>query len=123
MSDDLRTQRKANGLCTQCGAPLDRKGRQCKRCNQMNNDSKWFFHQRQHARGKCTQCLNPLDREGWFCSSCIKTMRYKARERNMERRSNGLCVQCGTPTGGGYCRRCLDMRMDRYQKKKNQPPN
>jgi len=101
----LRESRKQKGLCIYCG------------------EKTWKTEYRTILIENllCPQCSKPLDREGLFCSECCKNSRFKARIRNEERRALGLCVQCGEKAeeDRSYCRRCLDARMERYRKKKD----
>ena len=117
--DRLRNERKANGLCAQCGTKLDRIGRYCKKCNTSGNINKHKRCLKLYAIGLCTTCAEPLDRDGWFCSRCANNLKLRARVRDTERRLKGLCVQCGAWADGySYCQRCRDMRMERYYSKK-----
>ena len=119
LMEKLRNERKANGLCVQCGVRLDRVGRYCEKCNDAANIIKrkrciWLY-----SVGFCTNCAEPMDREGWFCLKCANNLKLKARIRNTERRLRGLCIQCGVWADGySYCQRCRDMRMERYYLKR-----
>jgi len=118
--DELREYRKQNNLRVQCGAAIDRLGIYCNRCNSNNNKSKSIIAKELKAAGKCSNCRAVLDREGWFCKSCANNLKLRARIRSAERRALGLCVQCGSKTDGTIqCRRCLDMLIERRNKKKN----
>lgn len=107
--------------CKYCHGELDREGIYCSNCRKITNMWKMDWCKKQVSNGFCSNCNSKLDREGWFCSKCCENLKLKARVRNIERRLKGLCVQCGDTAEGGrsYCRRCLDMRMTRYYKKKS----
>ena len=119
MMNKLHTMRKANNLCHQCGAPMDRVGMNCIRCTTNNNDIKAWRLFELHDKGMCSRCHKVLDRKGWFCTSCLAKGNAHAKERNDIRRANGLCVQCLAPTEGKrYCTKCLADRKERYIKSK-----
>ena len=115
----LRNNRKENNLCVSCGVTNDREGYYCVNCNDKYNTWKRAHKMKYHQEGRCVTCGNVLDRVGWFCIKCTSNLKLRARIRSEERRLNSLCVQCGVKVdSGSYCRRCLDMRMDKYWKKK-----
>lgn len=115
----LRTKRKLNNVCVACGGKLDREGAYCIACNDKYNKWKHARRIKHHEEGLCTTCGKELDRIGWFCSKCTRNLRMRAKIRCDERRLNSQCVRCGiSVTEGSYCRKCLDLRMEMYYRKK-----
>jgi hypothetical protein len=117
--EKIRQARKDLGVCITCGKSKDREGYSCISCNDKNNKLKYKRTLRLHQEGKCTNCFQVMDRKGWFCQKCLCELRIRGKELATFRRMNHLCVQCGESVlEGSYCRRCLDMRMNRYWNKK-----
>ena len=108
--------RKANGLCIDCGNKLDRDGVRCVKCNEKHNEEtncerKWY-----KDNGICPRCRkNTLFGDENMCPECsasmyITNLRTKERlgkehcnymhkewaKKEYKRRSeNGICTRCG----------------------------
>ena len=132
-----RAYRKANGLCKNCGKPLDDlKHVTCGACRAMERKKykkggseeykRWYYEKRE--QGRCVSC------GGWAvpgrsrCEKCAKlgnesTMRSdpgheKFKLMRQERVKNGLCIDCGKPaaTGRRRCEKHLAARRDSCRK-------
>lgn len=136
-------RRKSNGLCIQCGKPLDRTGIRCIECNNSkkireNEDRKWYSE-----NGYCPRChKNKLFGDEKNCPECsakayghnmnkinrIGKQKFNeqsaemARKRYRERSENGICTRCGKRKSEhgfktcGICRAKDHNRKQKYKK-------
>lgn len=131
-------RRKENGLCVNCGKPLDRAGSRCISCREKINAADRKQYQESKSRGMCPVCGK---RKLWgdenACLEC-KTKRSENAMKNREkngtehynkthrewsrktyeiRKQHGICTRCGKrPAQEGYstCQSC------RYKEKVKQ---
>ena len=109
----LIERRKSNGLCIDCGNPLDREGLRCKKCCEKR--SKWEREHRQWylSHKICPRCgKNDLMGDETICPECRakevnntlknrKTDEYNVYQRNwskstyQKRKESGICTRCG----------------------------
>lgn len=109
----LVERRKSNGLCINCGSPLDRAGMRCKKCCEKR--SKWEREHRQWylSHKICPRCgKNDLMGNETICPECRakevnntlknrKTDEYNVYQRNwskstyQKRKEAGICTRCG----------------------------
>ena len=108
--------RKAQGLCTECGAVTEVPGRvRCGDCvarrssYRDNNkvESGRRYRAKRLARGLCAHCNNPQRAGRTLCSDCAE----EARRRKSDLKAQGLCVSsgCGAAAVPGKwgCSDCL----------------
>lgn len=109
----LIERRKSNGLCIDCGNPLDREGLRCKKCCEKR--SKWEREHRQWylSHKICPRCgKNDLMGDETICPECraksvnnsLKNREkdeYNVYQRNwskstyQKRKESGICTRCG----------------------------
>ena len=109
----LIERRKSNGLCIDCGSPLDREGLRCKKCCEKR--SKWEREHRQWylSHKICPRCgKNDLMGDETICPECraksvnnsLKNREkdeYNVYQRNwskstyQKRKESGICTRCG----------------------------
>lgn len=109
----LIERRKSNGLCIDCGNPLDREGLRCKKCCEKR--SKWEREHRQWylSHKICPRCgKNDLMGDETICPECraksvnnsLKNREkdeYNVYQRNwskstyQKRKEAGICTRCG----------------------------
>lgn len=109
----LIERRKSNGLCIDCGSPLDREGLRCKKCCEKR--SKWEREHRQWylSHKICPRCgKNDLMGDETICPECRaksvnnslknrKKDEYNAYHREwsksayQKRKEAGICTRCG----------------------------
>lgn len=109
----LVERRKSNGLCIDCGNPLDREGLRCKKCCEKR--SKWEREHRQWylSHKICPRCgKNDLMGDETICPECraksvnnsLKNREkdeYNVYQRNwskstyQKRKESGICTRCG----------------------------
>lgn len=109
----LIERRKSNGLCIDCGNPLDREGLRCKKCCEKRN--KWEREHRQWylSHKICPRCgKNDLMGDETICPECraksvnnsLKNREkdeYNVYQRNwskstyQKRKESGICTRCG----------------------------
>ena len=109
----LIERRKSNGLCINCGSPLDREGLRCKKCCEKR--SKWEREHRQWylSHKICPRCgKNDLMGDETICPECraksvnnsLKNREkdeYNVYQRNwskstyQKRKESGICTRCG----------------------------
>lgn len=109
----LIERRKSNGLCIDCGNPLDREGLRCKKCCEKR--SKWEREHRQWylSHKICPRCgKNDLMGDETICPECraksvnnsLKNQEkdeYNVYQRNwskstyQKRKESGICTRCG----------------------------
>lgn len=127
----LRKQRAAQGLCTECGKPLDRDGKLCMACKDKvynNQRQRYEFYK---SNGICPICgVNIIFEHENICPEC-RAKRQTRSENNREyyraynkrvrseRVKNGLCAMCGKPTVDGKyrCPECEE-KQRQYAKKR-----
>lgn len=126
-SKDQRSERKAGGLCVECGGQRDDDGRlvRCSRCRDSHRAvSRASAEKRRlyfREAGLCQDCGKVPPRKGYTCGECAafrrsaqRTWTEKARRRLEE---TGLCQLCGkTPARSSltYCEGCTARRKERY---------
>lgn len=113
----LREERKAAGLCIQCGSPNDTDRVRCQTClEKKQNWDEELYLQRKTSRS-CVSCGSAVTAKGSaYCKDCRKKMR--ARYKNAI--ENGLCPHCFKPKGDTshrLCPSCLAAERDRYKKR------
>ena len=132
-----RKRRRDNGLCQDCGKPLDRKGARCIKCNQKLKE---YLHKREEdliGRGVCVSCGKVKAQAGKkLCEMCAAkhsetTMRNRkkeqynkhhaeyARRKWKERIANGICPECGkrkVDYGFKSCGICREKNRKRWEK-------
>ena len=109
----LMERRKSNGLCINCGSPLDRVGLRCKKCCEKRN--KWTREHRQWylSHKICPRCgKNDLMGDETICPECrAKEVNNSLKNRDREtynayhnqwaksayqkRKESGICTRCG----------------------------
>ena len=109
----LIERRKSNGLCIDCGNPLDREGLRCKKCCEKR--SKWEREHRQWylSHKICPRCgKNDLMGDETICPECraksvnnsLKNREkdeYNVYQRNwskstyQKRKESSICTRCG----------------------------
>lgn len=109
----LIERRKSNGLCIDCGNPLDREGLRCKKCCEKR--SKWEREHRQWylSHKICPRCgKNDLMGDETICPECMAKSvnnslknrekdEYNVYQRNwskstyQKRKESGICTRCG----------------------------
>ena len=132
-------RRKANGLCTGCGGPLDGDGfRTCKKCR--DRPEKWRklatevakrIYDERIASGHCVRCgVHWAEPGKTQCKECLikHAIRQKAADPGWEKKKAkrqaridaGLCIDCGRPAQDGKkrCQRCIEKRRDSTRKYK-----
>lgn len=131
-------RRIAEGLCTQCGKPLDdRAHKTCEACRQRNyakrsdldREANKARYEAYLEKGICPGCGQRWAEPGHtYCAGCLAKNRRsqkknpenaeKKRQMVRRRRENGLCVDCGRPAipGRQCCARCRDSRRDSVRK-------
>ena len=123
----LVERRKSNGLCINCGSPLDRAGLRCKKCCEKRN--KWTREHREWylSHKICPRCgKNDLMGDETICPECrAKGTNNTLKKRNRDtynsyhnewakstykkRKEAGVCTRCGkrkAPEGYFKCSVC-----------------
>ena len=127
----LRRQRAANGLCTECGKPLDREGKLCTACKDKVYEIQKQRYEFYKSNGICPVCgINDIFEHENICPECrakrqtrseANRERFNAyvKKKRDERVKNGLCAMCGKPTVGGKyrCPACQE-KLRQYAKKR-----
>lgn len=129
MKKELYDYRKDNGLCVDCGMPLDISGIFCKHCRKMRLDYKQrpevkeklnaanrkMKHKRKEA-GLCVTCGKPLDREATMCSACWEKTKQWRKEQREWYLSRKICPVCRVNTVFGDEKTCLDCQMKNIER-------
>ena len=127
----LRRKRAAEGLCTECGKPLDRDGKLCEACKSRaynNQKRRYDFYK---SNGICPICgINIIFKHESACPECRAERQTRAEHNReyfraytnsvrAERVKNGLCAMCGKPTVDGKyrCPECTE-KARQYAKKR-----
>ena len=132
-----RSQRRAKGLCTVCGGPLDdERYATCGKCRKKHHKrrgkadaiSRKIWYDKQREEGRCVSC------GGWAvpgrarCRACQDRnnrwhKRYdptgeKKREERRKLIEEGRCIDCRRPTQDvrKRCDRCVAMRRESTRK-------
>ena len=126
-----RKQRAAEGLCTECGKPLDRDGKLCTACKEKVYNKQRQRYEFYKSSGICPICgVNIIFEHESACPEC-KAKRQTRAEANREhyraylkrvreeRVKNGLCAMCGKPTVDGKyrCPECK-AKLKQYARKR-----
>ena len=102
-----RMNRKKNGLCTNCGKPIDREGSICNKCLEEMSDYAKKRRELLISIGICPICgQNEIFKNERSCPECkaklsiynkkrIDHKREYARQIVAKRREQGLCARCG----------------------------
>lgn len=117
---NLRKERAAAGLCTNCGGTLDTDGRMCSACREKCRTKKTESVQWYRSNGICPLCkkVEIFSNEN-MCPECrakynsYQDARYWAKKdgiQRYERAAYGLCYICGKPLDreGKACKACSD---------------
>lgn len=136
---ELRKYRKENGLCVNCGNPLDGTGVLCESCREKKHErerNNYRYYQSIHVCPRCHK--NKLYGDEKKCPECrakeAESAARRRRARNSEDRAaylerrkvhnkryrealkeKGLCVSCGkrkVEAGHTYCRYCRDKKSE-----------
>lgn len=99
-----REQRKAAGLCIECGKKSDRV--RCEECRQKNSDTQKRAQARKRRKGLCITCGGPREDGQRQCNECRQMQRVASKKCYGKKAANGLCVFCGKPSTQG--RRACD---------------
>ena len=132
-------KRKENGLCPNCGKPLDREGFYCNKClikvREYRRENREFY--RKHHI--CTECGKEIvygtDRICFECrakkynrkkelseeqkNKILEKNRERQKERYKELSEKGICVHCGKRKAVAGRKRCaICLEKDAYRKRK-----
>lgn len=134
-------RRKEQGLCTNCGQPLDRDGSLCQSCRekktQYGNETRHFLQ----SIGLCPRCgKEEIYGDEKMCQFCkIKMTEYNriyiasrrkhtmqvhndyARKRYAEHSAKGICTRCGkrkADKGFKQCGICREKQKEQRRKKR-----
>lgn len=85
--EKIRILRQLNGLCTECGQPNDREGKQiCTNCKDRAQENQRKRYDKKIAMHICIQCGKQNDRIGMkHCSTCSEKNRLRTKERRREK--------------------------------------
>lgn len=67
---NFRDRRIKSNLCMTCGDPLDRSGRVCQKCVEVQRERGKKRYYELKEKGLCVSCAKPLDIKGIHCASC-----------------------------------------------------
>lgn len=100
---EQKRNRRAAGLCIECGAKSD--GHALCAAHRRRTNERLA---KQWARGSC-QCGRPAASGKVSCDRCARRMTTRNRRLASERRGAGLCYDCAAPAAPGRsrCERCL----------------
>lgn len=127
----LRRKRAAEGLCTECGKPLDREGKLCEACREKVYNAQKQRREFYKSNGICPICgINIIFKHESACPECKAKQQTRAESNREyfrsrikaireERVKNGLCAMCGKPTVNGKyrCPECEE-KQRQYAKKR-----
>ncbi len=122
--NELYKYRSENGLCTQCGKPLDTTGKVCSSCREKRNAQVRINYAYKKMNGHCTRCGAETLPGSATCEVCkvkdaerhkenYEKVRDKNRIRSADRKKRlkeqNRCSHCGKPLeeeGYAYCAEC-----------------
>ena len=131
-SKAIRDRRRAKGLCTYCGKPVDRDGMLCTECLEK---TKIYNAERREiliASGICPICgknnIFPNEKSCPECKARSANNLAKSLEKRVDynrsvyekRKEAGLCPRCGKnkpKEGGKWCEECLAKKRRWYKRK------
>lgn len=125
----MLSKRRENGLCLNCGKPLDRDGAYCVSCNDKRNADNVAMRLCYIKSGVCPICRSePILGSEKSCPECRakssekraenrsqNKQKYNENHRNysrskyQERKENGICTRCGkrkAKAGYSTCEMC-----------------
>lgn len=106
-------QRKAAGLCIECGNPVgpERFGfNRCVSCAEKAKERARKLHQQRKDARLCLRCGKTAISGMTLCNSCAKENEEKNKEKDNRRKAGGLCPRCGKSVKSGkiHCKSCLE---------------
>lgn len=107
-SKNTRDQRKAEGLCIDCGSPKMEKSCRCQRCRKRNIDACAARRARFKEAGLCIKCgKSPPNDGNTKCAKCLdRQMNAYRRRLKTHSTSNKQCLDCGNIAIGRFCETC-----------------
>lgn len=100
-----RENRRANGLCPDCGVEVVGCVR-CRKCQTLVNVRVKKIHDLRKSQGLCIECGSDSDGE-LRCSKCSNRNKNRSKEFKSLRMAQGLCVcGCEPIEGSKNCKEC-----------------
>lgn len=95
MKHAVYMERKARGLCVNCGIrPAAQGSVKCEKCKETDRRSAANRKKASREDGTCADCGRKIE-TGRLCAFCADKHRRSARELYARKRDAGLCVNCG----------------------------
>jgi hypothetical protein len=131
LSRDIYDERKAKGLCVQCGksknGPLGLDvvvGIRCTKCAGENKARRQQRNEKRRAAGQCTECTNEAMPGRSLCQTCSDKRTEGTRERYYKNKEAGVCRMCGADADGdSLCDKHKQQVKDYKVRKKQQRIN
>lgn len=119
MANNIYQQRRAAGLCADCGKVPSLPGRvRCQACTDkisLRGSNRRKYYMETH---KCSSCGKPLP-DGWYYVDCAKCKAYDSeytKQRRQRLEQEGKCPSCGKPVpANSYFKYCPDCRQGRHK--------
>ena len=118
----LYAGRKAQGLCTQCGAVTEVPGRtMCADCLVHLADYARKLYAGRRAQQLCTRCGAAAVPERKMCADCLVRNVGVTRKRRKQSIARGICIWCEKQPSRAGRQSCHDCAVGRavYQRKAN----
>lgn len=103
LSKKTYEERKAAGLCVQCGEKTDGKVR-CDGCLKGNKLARRARRAERRKKGVCTECPNEAMKGCSLCQTCSEARSKASTARYYKNKEAGVCRFCGAETENGESR-------------------
>jgi 5-methylcytosine-specific restriction endonuclease McrA len=96
-NNNRRADRKAAGLCPECGRKAEPNRRMCEPCQTKNRTKLRTRMLDRRKAGKCAigSCYNSKLSDHRLCESCAEAARDYNKQRSASLSEQGLCASCG----------------------------
>lgn len=91
-----RRERKAAGICTDCGKPAVSGKTLCQACLDSAVKRQLVRRRKYITAGKCIQCGKPVIFNKRYCQICFDRDRKRQRVQKDKWKAAGICTSCGS---------------------------
>jgi hypothetical protein len=101
-----RDQRRAAGLCIQCGGPKDAGKARCLECLAKGLKDQKARQGKFAEEGRCRKCGEVTVEGRVHCAGCLAKHLVWGKSERERKRAAGRCYSCGIPCGESRCEKC-----------------
>ncbi len=117
--NEQRKQRKAAGICIDCGAQNVSNGSRCVSCAEKSKLQWKLWYEKKKSKNLCAHCGNSVVTNKALCDECLSDGANRAKIRASNRRNVGNCIECDkAAVERNLCEHHLQRRQQQIQQTK-----